>query len=49
MPVMPRMNNKAKKIAYNILGVPANMRTKRTKSESKINQRLLFEETVRVR
>lgn len=50
MPAMPRFEGKAKKIAYSILGVPANMiEKKRTKAEKKIAQRLVFEETVRSR
>ena len=49
MPGMLRISGKTTKIAYKILGVPANMKEKRTKEQKKINQRLLFEETVRVR
>ncbi len=49
MPAIPRISGRATKIAYKILGVPANMKFKRTKEQKKINQRLLFEETVRVR
>jgi len=49
MATMPRYNKKATQIAFKILGVPANMKEKRTKEQKKINQRLLFEETVRVR
>lgn len=49
MPVMPRMNKKAKKIAYKILGTPANIRHKPTPQEVYVNRRLLYEETYRVR
>jgi len=49
MPAIPRISGKATKIAYKILGVPANMKFKRTPEQKRINQRLLFEETVRVR
>jgi hypothetical protein len=49
MSIMPRINNKATKIAYKILGVPANMRTKPTEQEKQINKRLVQEETMRVR
>lgn len=49
MPVMPRQKGKAKKIAYSIMGVPANMVYKRDKREKFIARRLLFEETARVR
>lgn len=49
MPSMPRPENKARKIAFNILGVPANLRFKPNKEEKDINRRLIFEETTRVR
>lgn len=50
MPIMPRMDDKAKKIAYKILGTPENMQEKKQpKKKSKIDERLTFEETVRVR
>ena len=49
MPGMPRLNKKTTKIAYDILGVPANMRVKKTKKQKEINDRLVQEETMRVR
>lgn len=49
MPAMPRIKGKSTKIAYKIMGVPANMQRKRSKVEKKIDKRLVFEETVRVR
>lgn len=49
MPGMPRMNKKSAKIAYNIIGVPSNMQQKKPKEQKKINERLVFEETQRVR
>jgi len=50
MPVMVRTKSKATQIAYNILGVPANLRKQHKSKEQKwINQRLTFEETTRVR
>lgn len=49
MPGMKRPPGKAKKIAFKILGVPANMREGRSKIKTKIDRRLLFEETSRVR
>lgn len=49
MPTMPRIDNKSKKIAYAILGKPANMDDKKTQEQSKIDKRLNFEETIRVR
>lgn len=49
MPGMPRISGKAKKIAYSILGKPSNMQQKLTSSESKVNKRLIYEETARVK
>ncbi len=49
MPAAPRLKTKATKIAYKILGIPANLKSKPDKSQKKINQRLLFLETSRVR
>ncbi len=49
MPTMIRAPGKAKKIAYKILGVPANIESKRDALDSKINKRLIFEESIRVR
>jgi hypothetical protein len=48
MPAMLRMNDKCRKIAYAILGKPANLKKKSSK-DSRIDKRLLFEETSRVR
>jgi hypothetical protein len=45
---MLRPNGKAKKIAYAILGKPANM-NKRTPKERELDRRLLYEESYRVR
>jgi len=49
MPEMVRPDNKARKIAWAILGTPANMATKKTKRQRAIDQRLLASETSRVR
>jgi hypothetical protein len=49
MPTMIRIPGKAQKIAYKILGVPANIEFKRNANEKKIDKRLIFEESVRVR
>lgn len=49
MPAMPRIKGKATKIAYKILGTPPNMVFKRSPKEKKVNRRLIFEETTRVR
>lgn len=45
MPMMPRHNGKAKRIAYNVLGKPANMRSYRSsKRRRERNNKLLSEE-----
>ncbi len=50
MPCMPRPKGKARKIAYHILGVPANLRKQhKSPKDKKIDDRLVFEETQRVR
>jgi hypothetical protein len=49
MPAMPRTLSKSTKVAYKIMGIPANIAHKRTKSEKVVNKRLMFEETFRVR
>ena len=49
MPSMPRIPGKGPKIAFKILGVPANIAAKKTKEQKFINRRLWFEETSRVR
>lgn len=50
MPQAPRPKGKAQKIAYKILGVPENLKKNKKKpKDSKTEQRLVFEETVRVR
>lgn len=50
MPIMPRNpKNKATKIAYKILGMPANLKHKPTEEEKYISKKLLYEETYRVR
>ncbi len=49
MPAMPRPDNKARKIAYKILGKPSNIAFKRNKIQAKINARLTYEDTYRVR
>jgi hypothetical protein len=46
---MLRPSGKAKKIAFHILGVPANISFRPTKKERRIEKRLTFEETTRVR
>jgi hypothetical protein len=48
MPTAPRIKGKGKKIAYTILGVPDNLKNAEA-FPAKVNKRLLFEETQRVR
>ena len=48
MPAAPRVPGKATKIAYKLLGKPANMQ-KDSKRDQLIDRRLLYEETMRVR
>lgn len=48
MPCMPRTNDQNKKIAEKILGIPPNMQKNKPKND-KVEQRLTFEETSRVR
>lgn len=49
MPVMIRPDDKAKKIAFKILGKPANFTEKTTRKDNQVNARLVFEETTRMR
>lgn len=50
MPVAPRIDKRATRIAFKILGTPAPLRKdRRSKKQDEINNRLLFEETSRVR
>lgn len=50
MPIMLRPKSKATKIAYKILGKPANLKPEKTsKVQQLIRKRLIFEETARVR
>ena len=49
MPVMPRVKNKATKIAWSIIGKPLSTNVKKSPTQSKINKQLVFEETTRVR
>jgi hypothetical protein len=51
MPIMPRSDKKAQRIAFNILGKPANMKKRRTKKfkespEPRTNGR--YEELIRI-
>lgn len=52
MPGMPRFSKRAIKIAYKIMGVPANIRAaeeNKKKKQTNIDRRLTFEATSRVR
>ena len=49
MAVQLRIKGKPTQIFYSVLGIPNNMRSKRTKEQKKLDSRLVFEETVRVR
>lgn len=50
MPTMPRINSKATRIAFKILGKPENMQKQhRTPEQMKIRKRLLFEYTTKVK
>lgn len=49
MPSMPRIPGKAKRIAYDILGVPGPIKSKPTKQQRSIRKRLRREDTRLVR
>lgn len=49
MPAAPRENNKATKIAFKIIGKPSNFNYKQPEAIEKVNEKLLFDETIRVR
>jgi len=49
MPAMLRLNELTKKIAYKILGTPPNLRKDQPKRDPRVEKRLVFEETQRVR
>lgn len=49
MPGMPRIKGKPTRIAYSVLGIPANMLFKKTPKQERINKRLMFDETIRAK
>ena len=49
MPAMPRINSKATKIAWAIIGKPVAMNVKKNSAQAKISKRLDFEAVTRVR
>lgn len=49
MPAMIRPKGLAKKIAFQVLGMPANMKSKPSKAQQYIEKQLLAQETSRVK
>lgn len=49
MPAAPRPSKKATKIFFNILGVPANMNSKKSKKQKEIERSLMAQQTTMVR
>lgn len=49
MPIMIRPDGKAKKIAFAILGKPANLQDKRSSEQKLLDKKLLYQDTSRVR
>lgn len=49
MPIMPRFKNKARKIAYKVMGVPNNIKFQKPPYTERVARRLLFEDTSRQR
>lgn len=49
MPAAPRMNKKANRICWELIGQPAPFRFRPNKKEKEIDRRLLFQETTRAR
>lgn len=49
MPMMIRTPGRPKKIAYAILGKPANMTSKESKTMQKINKMIVMQDTSRAR
>ncbi len=49
MPAMIRGNKKAQKIAYDILGTPANIKDKKSAFQKEIDKRIVYQSTYRFR
>ncbi len=49
MPAAPRIKGKPAKIAFSILGIPANLNQKKNRFQRELDRRLLSQETQRVR
>jgi len=45
----PRQNNKATKIAYNILGKPSNLKSKMTRKQKKRDVMIDYQDTARAK
>jgi hypothetical protein len=45
----PRQNNKATKIAYNILGKPSNLKSKQTRKQKKRDAIITYQDTDRAK
>lgn len=49
MPAMPRSNKKAQKVAWSIIGVPANIKYSKSPFSKKIRKALDFQYTSRIK
>lgn len=49
MPAMPRAHNKGTAIAHKILGIPSNISYKPDPKDKKLEKRIAYEDTTRVR
>lgn len=49
MPAAPRQNKKGTKIAFAILGTPANLKFKRSPQQEWVNKMLLSQESSRIK
>lgn len=47
MPVAPRWNKKATKIAFNIIGTPPNLKFKPSEKEIEINKTIIVQDSLR--
>ena len=49
MPQAPRLKGKAQKVAFDLLGKPANLAAKKTAKQKEIDERLLYQYSFRAR
>jgi len=49
MPIMPRLKSKVTKIAYKILGTPANIRSDKSAFNKRVKRKLRYDESRRSR